>query len=324
MKKKIAIIAGGDSHEREISLLSAQTVLDNIDKELFDAHLVVITGEEWVCHYHKVKIPVDKGDFCLDVDGQHFHFDGVFITIHGTPGEDGLLQAYFDLLNIPYTTPNHAAATLTFNKWMCNHLLNSLGYACAKSVLLRNGDAIHPTSIIEKVGLPCFVKPNDSGSSYGVKKVNEIDELNDAVVHAFEHGKQVLIESFLEGTEVTNGAFSKQGKVTVLPVTEIVSENDFFDYEAKYEGKSSEITPARLSDTITSLVQQTTELIYHDLGLKGMVRIDYMIVNDVPHVIEINTTPGLATESIIPQQAKAVGITLTQLFTTVLEEALNN
>jgi D-alanine-D-alanine ligase len=324
MKKKIAIIAGGDSHEREISLLSAQTVLDAIDKELFDAHLVVITDDEWICHYHKVKIPVNKGDFCLDVDGQHFHFDAAFITVHGTPGEDGLLQAYFDLLKIPYTTPNHSESTLTFNKWMCNHLLNSLGYACAKSVLLRGGDLVNEDAIVKKVGLPCFVKPNDSGSSYGVKKVNEKVGLQDAILHAFEHGKQVLIESFLDGVEVTNGAFAKQGKIMVLPITEIVTENDFFDYEAKYEGKSSEITPARLSGEITQLVKTNTELIYHDLGLKGMVRIDYMIVNDVPHVIEINTTPGLAKESIIPQQAQAVGITLTELFTTVIQEALND
>ena len=207
---------------------------------------------------------------------------------------------------------------------MCNQLLTSLGYACAKSVLLRSPEVVNSAKIVSKVGLPCFVKPNDCGSSYGVKKVNRLEELDEAVSYAFQHGKQVLIESFLGGTEVTNGAFSQQGNTIVLPITEIVSENDFFDYEAKYEGKSSEITPARLSEEITALVKQTTELIYHDLGLKGIVRIDYMIVNNVPYVIEINTTPGLSTESIIPQQAKVVGITLKELFTTVLEEALND
>ena len=322
MKKKIAIVAGGNSHERVISLKSAQTVLDNINKKQFDAHLVVLSEEEWVCYYHKVKIPVNKADFCLDVDGQHFHFDAAFITIHGTPGEDGLLQAYFDLIELPYTTTNHTEATLTFNKWMCNHLLNSLGYSCAKSVLLRKVDKVDSDAIFQKLGLPCFVKPNDSGSSYGVKKVNQKVELNDAITHAFEHGEQVLVESYLDGLEVTNGVFTKKGKTVVLPITEIVSENEFVDYEAKYEGESAEITPARLPELLTQLVQKMTKDIYHDLGLKGMIRIDYMIVNDVPHVIEINATPGLAEQSVIPQQAKAAGITLEELFTTVIEEAL--
>ncbi len=324
MKKKIAIIAGGDSHEREISLLSAQTVLEHIDKTLFDAHLVILTEGEWVCRYHKVEIPVDKADFSLAVDGGHFHFDAVFVTVHGTPGEDGLLQGYFELLGLPYTTSKHSEITLTFNKWMCNHVLNSLGYACAKSVLLRTGDAVAVEKIIEKLGLPCFVKPNDSGSSYGVKKVNLKEELEEAVAFAFKHGKQVLIESFLDGVEVTNGVYSKNGQVNVLPITEIVSENDFFDYEAKYEGKSKEITPARLSDEITVSVKEITSSIYKTLGLAGMARIDYMIVNDVPHVIEINTTPGLAEQSVIPQQARSIGMTLTELFTTVIEEALKD
>lgn len=324
MKKRIAVIAGGNSHEKEISLLSAQTILSNINKDIFDAHLVTISENQWICNYHKVKIPINKDDFSIHVDGQDIHFDVAFITIHGTPGEDGLLQGYFNLLNIPYTTPDHNEATITFNKWMCNHLLNSLGYKAAKSVLLRPLDAIVPDSIIHKVGLPCFVKPNDAGSSYGVKKVTEKEHLKDAITHAFAHGKQVLIESFLDGTEVTNGVYLQNNEIKVLPVTEIVSQNDFFDYQAKYEGKSSEITPARLEDDITHLVQQTTKSIYHDLGLKGMARIDYMIVDNTPFVIEINTTPGLSEESIIPQQARAVGVSLEELFTIVLEEALKN
>tara|TARA_B100000809_G_scaffold266869_1_gene332354 strand:- start:1280 stop:2254 length:975 start_codon:yes stop_codon:yes gene_type:complete len=323
MKKKIAIIAGGDSHEREISLKSAQTVLDNIDKELFDAHLVLLTKNEWICHYHKVEIPINRADFCLDVDGQHFHFDAAFITIHGTPGEDGLLQAYFNLLDIPYTTTNHSEATLTFNKWMCNHLLNSLGYACAKSILLRENHKIDVDLIVASLGLPCFVKPNDSGSSYGVKKVNQKEELKEAILHAFKHGNQVLIESYLDGIEVTNGVFTEKGEIIVLPITEIVTDNDFFDYEAKYGGKSTEITPARLDDDISCLIQRMSKDIYHDLGLKGMIRIDYMIVNDVPYVIEINTTPGLSEQSVIPKQASAIGITLKKLFTIVIQEALN-
>ena len=323
MKNKIAIIAGGDSHERLISLKSAKTVLNNINKELFDAHLVVLTKGEWICHYHKVEIPINKGDFSLDVDGQHFYFDAAFITVHGTPGEDGLLQGYFDLLNIPYTTSDHSETTLTFNKWMCNHLLNSLGYHCAKSVLLRQGGEIDVDAIIAKLALPCFVKPNDSGSSYGVKKVNLKEELKEAIVHAFEHGKQVLIESFLDGVEVTNGVFGKNGEIIVLPITEIVTENEFFDYEAKYEGKSTEVTPARLDKELSNSIKMISKEIYHDLGLRGMIRIDYMIVNNVPYVIEINSTPGLSEQSVIPQQAKNVGITLEELFTTVIEEALN-
>jgi D-alanine-D-alanine ligase len=323
MKKNIAIVAGGDSHERGISLKSAQTVLDNIDKELYNAHLVILTGDDWVCDYHKVQIPINRADFCMDVDGQHLHFDAVFITIHGSPGEDGLLQAFFDLLKIPYTTTNHAEATLTFNKWMCNHLLNSLGYSCAKSVLIRKGDEINVDEIIEKVELPCFVKPNDSGSSYGVKKVGKKNDLQEAILHAFQHGAQVLIESFLDGVEVTNGAYTDNKSIVVLPITEIVTENDFFDYEAKYEGESSEITPARLSEDMTFLVQQTTKKVYIELGLKGMVRVDYMIVENIPHIIEINTTPGLSEQSIVPQQANFVGVSLKRLFTIVIEEALN-
>lgn len=323
MKKRIAIVAGGDSDEREISLKSAQTVLDNLDREVFSPYLVDLSKDGWTCHVNKLKIPVNREDFSVDVDGEHKKFDAAFITIHGTPGEDGTLQGYFDLIDLPYTTVSRSAATLTFNKWMCNLLLKSLGYDCAESILLRSIEELKPKKVAKKLGYPCFVKPNDSGSSYGVKKVDSEVDLETAVSFAFKHGKEVLIESFLDGVEISNGVYSNQGNIHVLPITEIVTSNDFFDYGAKYNGESEEITPARLSDSLTSLVKETTGNIFQQLGLSGMSRIDYMMVDEKPFVIEINTTPGLSPQSFIPQQVEADGMSLKEFFTIIINEALS-
>lgn len=322
MKKRIAIVAGGDSDEREISLKSAQTVLDNIDREQFSPYLVDLSKDGWVCHVNSLKIPINRQDFSVDVDGEHKKFDSAFITIHGTPGEDGTLQGYFDLIDMPYSTVSRSAATLTFNKWMCNKLLRTLGYDCADSILLRNVSDLSIPDVSKQLGYPCFVKPNDSGSSYGVKKVNQETDLMGAVKFAFEYGKEVLIESFLEGVEVSNGVYSDKGLVKVLPITEIVTQNEFFDYGAKYDGESQEITPARITDQLSKSVKKITSDIFKTLGLKGMARIDYMIVKDKPYVIEINTTPGLSPQSFIPQQVEAEGLTLKEFFTVIINESL--
>ena len=321
--KNVAVIVGGDSHEREISLKSGNTVISNLASDKYKGFLIVLTNGTFACEIGSASYQVDLNDFSITVEGAKILFDLAFITIHGTPGEDGKLQSYFDLIDLPYSTPYQAESTLTFNKWMCNKVLGRLGFNVAESVLLRSKEQKYTSEeILKVVGLPCFVKPNDSGSSYGVKKVNELEELIPAILYAFEHGSQVLIESFLSGTEITNPAYKVDDRVEVMEITEIVSENEFFDYEAKYQGKSSEITPARLSVEETDLVKETTKNIYLALGLKGIVRIDYMVVNHIPYVIEINTTPGLSPQSVIPLQAKLLNFELEDLFTTLITQTL--
>jgi D-alanine-D-alanine ligase len=240
------------------------------------------------------------------------------MMIHGTPGEDGKLQGYFDMIGLPYTGCNQLASTVTFNKWACNTMLKQLGFKCADSVLLRKGDKWTTEDIIAAVKLPCFVKPNDGGSSFGVTKVKTAEELPESIKLAFAEGSEVLIESMIAGTEITCGVLRMHGKTSALPVTEIIPEGEFFDYAAKYEGKSSEITPARLNPEVYSKVQHTAQEIYDQLGLGGVVRIDMMIQEGVPLVIEINTVPGMSAASIIPQQAEKAGILLKDLISALI------
>jgi D-alanine-D-alanine ligase len=242
--------------------------------------------------------------------------------VHGTPGEDGYLQGYFDLLNIPYSSPGHFECTLTFNKWACNHLLRSLGYNCAKSVLLKKSGALNTDQIQSELGYPVFVKPNDGGSSYGVSKVSKVDDLKKAVEHAFEHGSEVIIESELKGREITNGVLQARGETKVLSITEIVTENEFFDFEAKYKGLSEEITPALLTKEIEHKVKAITKSIYEELGLSGIVRVDYIIEDEEAFVLEINTVPGMSEQSIIPQQLREQGFDITQTLTELILEKI--
>ncbi|HRG18738.1 MAG TPA: D-alanine--D-alanine ligase [Flavobacterium lutivivi] len=322
--KNIAIIMGGYSSEYQISLKSGNVVYQFLDKSKYNGYRVHIFKEKWVyVTDENLEFPVDRNDFSVTVDGTKITFDAVFNAIHGTPGEDGLMQAYFELLNIPQSSCDYYQAALTFNKRDLLSVLKPYGIKTATSYYLNQGDIINEEEIINKVGLPCFVKPNKSGSSFGISKVKTKDELDYAIVNAYKEDNEIIIESFLDGTEVSVGVINYQGKITVLPITEIVSENDFFDYEAKYLGKSQEITPARISEEMTAKVSAVAKRVYEVLKMTGFSRSEYIIVNGEPHLLEVNTIPGLTTESLIPQQAKAAGISLTDLFSNAIELALS-
>ncbi|WP_374549464.1 D-alanine--D-alanine ligase [Flavobacterium sp.] len=321
--KNIAIIMGGYSSEYQISLKSGNVVYQFLDKTKYNGYRVHIFKEKWVyVDDENIEFPIDRNDFSVTVNGTKITFDGVFNAIHGTPGEDGLMQAYFELLGIPQSSCDYYQAALTFNKRDLLSVLKPYGIKTATSYYLNQGDKIDEDEIINKVGLPCFVKPNKSGSSFGISKVKTKDELDYAIVNAYKEDNEIIIESFLDGTEVSVGVINYQGEITVLPITEIVSENDFFDYEAKYLGKSQEITPARISDEMTAKVSEVAKRVYQILKMTGFSRSEYIIVNGEPHLLEVNTIPGLTTESLIPQQAKAAGISLTDLFSNAIELSL--
>ena len=314
MKKNIAILRGGDSSEIAISIKSADVVYKHIDTEQYTPYLVHIEGKNWSVSKGQHKFPVDRNDFSFSTENEKICFDGVFMAIHGTPGEDGILQAYFDLQNIPYNCCGSFEAAITFNKAMCNALLKQFNISSAKAIILNKGAEYNLDEIQNQIGLPCFVKPNRAGSSFGVSKISKPNQWNDAIADAFKHDEQVIIEAFIDGTEVTCGVIEKEGELISLPLTEITTENDFFDYEAKYEGKAEEITPARVTVENRDQVQSLSKNIYRTLNLKGIVRMDYIIEKDQAFLIEINTIPGLSEESIIPQQAQCYGMSLKELF----------
>lgn len=320
--KNIAIIMGGYSSEFEISLKSGNVVYQFLDKSRYKGFRIHILREKWVyVDDDQNEYPIDKNDFSVTVKGQKINFDVVFNAIHGTPGEDGLMQAYFELIGLAQSSCDYYQAALTFNKRDLLSVLKPYGIRCATSYYINKGDVIDTAAIASKVGMPCFVKPNKSGSSFGISKVKSEAELPIAIEMAYREDEEVIIESFLDGTEVSVGVINYRGEITVLPMTEIVSENDFFDYEAKYLGKSQEITPARISDEIREKVANSARKAYEVLNMKGFSRSEFIIVNGEPYMLEMNTIPGLTTESLIPQQAKAAGITLTDLFTNAIELA---
>ncbi|RTY91830.1 D-alanine--D-alanine ligase [Flavobacterium sp. GT3R68] len=323
--KNIAIIMGGFSSEFEISLISGNVVHQYLDKTKYNGFRIHIFKEKWVyVGTDNAEFPVDKNDFSVTVDGKKIKFDVVFNAIHGTPGEDGLMQAYFELIGMPQTSCDYYQAALTFNKRDLLSVLKPYGIKTATSYYLNQGDSINTDEIVKKVGLPCFVKPNRAGSSFGISKVKTAAELPIAIETAYKEDNEIIIESFLDGTEVSVGVINYKGIVTVLPITEIVSENDFFDYEAKYLGKSEEITPARISPEMTEKVGAIAKKTYEVLKMKGFSRSEFILVNDEPYMLEMNTIPGLTTESLIPQQANAAGISLEELFTNAIELALPN
>ncbi|KAF2519092.1 D-alanine--D-alanine ligase [Flavobacterium salilacus subsp. salilacus] len=323
--KNVAIIMGGYSSEYQISLLSGDVVYRSLDKSKYNPYRVHILKDKWVMvDDDENEYPINRHDFSVNYDGPVITFDVVFNAIHGTPGEDGLIQAYFELLGMPHTSCNYYQAALTFNKRDLLSVLKPYGIKTAVSHYINTGDAINQEAILNKVGLPCFVKPNKSGSSFGISKVKTKEEFMPAIAKAFKEDSEILIESFLDGTEVSVGVINYKGKVTVLPITEIVSENEFFDYDAKYLGKSQEITPARISDEMTEKIAAIAKRIYEILKMEGFSRSEFIIVEDEPHLLELNTVPGLTTESILPQQARAAGITLPELFGNAIEQALNN
>ncbi len=314
---------GGYSSEYGISIKSGNVVHKYLDREQYNSYRIVITKEKWVyLDDSDREFPVNKSDFSIQPAAEKITFDCVFNAIHGTPGEDGLLQAYFELLGIPQTSCNHYQSALTFNKRDLLSTLKPYGVQCATSYYLNKGQTIDKDAIVDKVGLPCFVKANRAGSSYGVSKVYQKEELENALTAAFKEDSEVIIESFLDGTEVSVGVITYNSEITVLPITEIISENDFFDYEAKYMGKSQEITPARLSEIQETKVRDLAEFIYRTLDLKGYTRSEFIFIGDIPHLLEVNTTPGLTEESLLPQQAKTAGISLEELFASAIEEAL--
>ncbi|WP_299213588.1 D-alanine--D-alanine ligase [uncultured Aquimarina sp.] len=323
MKKNIAILMGGYSSEFDISIQSGNVVYKHLDKNLYQPYRIHITKDSWFyVDDNDQKTNIDKNDFSLFLDGSKINFDAAFNIVHGTPGEDGLLQAYFELIGIPQTACDFYQAALTFNKRDCISTLKPYGIPTAKNYFLNKGDVIHTESIINTVGLPCFVKANKAGSSYGVSKVKTIEELLPAIDLAYKEDNEIIIESFLSGTEVSVGVITYKGKDTVLPITEIVSENEFFDYEAKYLGKSQEITPARLNEEDEKKVKDLALKIYQILKMKGFSRSEYIFHNGEPHFVEMNTNPGFSEASILPQQAIAAGISLPELLTNTIEEAI--
>ena len=323
--KHIAIVAGGDSSEVVVSLKSANGIKSFIDETKYKTTIVTIIGDEWLAKVSENKsYVIDKNDFSYTVDGEKQKFDFAYITIHGTPGENGILQGYFDLIGLKYSCCGVLAAALSFNKFACNQYLKNFGAKVAKAILVRQGETVDPAQVVEKLGLPCFIKSNVGGSSFGVTKVKEESQILPAIERAFAEGGDVIIESFLKGTEITCGMYKTHEKSVVFPITEVVSENEFFDYDAKYNGQVSEITPARISEELTKQVQEETKKYYDILGCKGIVRIDYIITEDgVPHVLEANTTPGMTPTSFIPQQVRAAGLDIKDVMSDIIENKLN-
>lgn len=327
MKRIIAIVCGGDSSEHDVSLRSAQGIYSFFDKERYQIYIVDIKGTDW-----HVNLPdgctakIDKNDFSFKLDGKTVWFDYAYITIHGTPGENGIMQGYFDLLHLPYSTSDVLVEALTFNKYVLNKYLSGYGVNVAKSILVRRGeeDELNEERIEEEIGMPCFVKPAADGSSFGVSKVKNIDQLAPALRLAFMESDEVMIEQYMKGTEVTVGCYKTREKSVVFPVTEVVTRNEFFDYDAKYNGQVQEITPARISPELTAALQNETLRIYDILHANGIIRIDYIVTkdgygNDKIMMLEINTTPGMTPTSFIPQQVRAAGLDIKDVLADIVE-----
>lgn len=324
MKKNIAIIMGGYSNEYKISMQSGKAVFDVLDKNKFNCFKVVILKDKWVHIDSKdQEIIIDRESFTFKLNNKLIQFDCVFNAIHGSPGEDGEIQNYFDKLNIPLTGCGYFQSKITYDKVECLNYLKKYDIKSADSITLKINENVDINKIIEKVGLPCFVKASKSGSSYGITKVYKKEEFGNALEIAFKEDSKILIESFLNGTEVSVGVINFQDNIICLPITEIVSYNDFFDYEAKYKGKSSEITPARISDEMKSIVTKESIKIYKSLGLGGLSRSEFIFKENIPYLLEVNTVPGLTKESILPQQVKLAGISIKDLYESLINEVLN-
>lgn len=323
MKKKIALITGGYSGEAEISYLSASSIEKNLDTEKWETYKIDINPAGW--NYPApdgAKFPIDKNDFSITIDGRKINFDAVLVSLHGTPGEDGKLQGYFDTLNIPYSTCDTATAALTFNKRYTVAVASFAGMHVAKSVHLFKDRPVSPQQILTTLKLPVFVKPNNGGSSIGMSKVKQADELQAALDKAFKEDDQVLVEEFIKGRELTIGVFKVQGEVIALPITEIIAKNEFFDFEAKYKGASDEITPAQIDEAIAAEIRAEARKAYAVFNCNGIVRIDFIYDVDagIPYMLEINTVPGQSDASLVPQQVVAMGWTLKQFYTALIEE----
>ncbi len=323
LKRNIAIVCGGDSSEHNVSLRSAQGLYSFFDKERYNIYIVDVKGQDW-----HVELPggltarIDRNDFSFVEDGKAMLFDYAYITIHGTPGENGILQGYFDLIGIPYSTSGVLVEAMTFDKFVLNQYLRGYGVSVADSLLIRQGyeQLVSDDEIEQRIGMPCFVKPAADGSSFGVSKVKNKDQLAPAIRKAMMESPEIMVEQYLEGMEISIGVYKTREKSVVLPATEIVTSNEFFDYDAKYNGQVKEITPARLSDDITRRVREITSHIYDILHCNGIIRIDYIISpKGKIFMLEVNTTPGMTPTSFIPQQVKAAGLTMSEVLTDIVE-----
>ncbi len=327
MKKKVAIVAGGDSGEYSISIKSGTVVEETLDREFYIPFLIHVRGKEWFYESGGNKYPVDKNDFSITVNGEKTTFDVVFTAIHGTPGENGKLPAYFEMLGIPYTSSDFITSALTFNKNLCNRVVASWGVAVAGSMQLFKNDKINTDEIVNTLQLPVFVKPNCGGSSVGMSKVNRIEELKPALEKAFRENDQVLIEQYIEGREMTCGVIEANGKLTVFPVCEISSKKEFFDFEAKYKPDlAEEKIPADIKTREEIAIKGTSAILYKKLNCRGVVRFDYILSEKEhkPFFLEVNTVPGLTRQSIVPKMAAEDGISLKALFSMMIEDALGN
>lgn len=321
MKRNVAIVAGGDTSEHNVSLRSAQGLYSFMDKEKYNIYIVEMEGPKWRVHLSEEKqVPVDLNIFGFVSEGRKIYFDFAYITIHGTPGEDGRLQGYLDMMRIPYSCCGVLPAAITYNKFACNQYLKGFGIKVADSIMLRKGQIIDNKDVIKKIGLPCFIKPSLGGSSFGVTKVKTPEQIQPAIVNAFKEAQEIIIESFMNGTELTCGCYKTREKEAIFPLTEVVSHDEFFDYDAKYNGKVDEITPARVSEDITKRVQTITSTIYDILGCEGIIRIDYIITEGHKiNLLEVNTTPGMTATSFIPQQIRAAKLNIKDVLSEIIE-----
>ena len=330
LKRNIAIVCGGDSSEHDVSMRSAQGLYSFFDKERYNVYIVDVKGVDWHVDYENGEVAkIDKNDFSfIDRDGKAVVFDYAYITIHGTPGENGMMQGYFDLLHLPYSTSGVLVESMTFNKYVLNNYLRGFGVHVADSILLRRNDPYDEAEVEKRLGMPVFVKPTADGSSFGVSKVKNADQLAPALRVAFMECDEVMIEGFMDGMEISQGVYKTRNKSVVLPATEVVTKNEFFDYNAKYNGEVQEITPARLSEETAKKVAEETSKIYDILQANGIIRIDYIITkdkegNDHVNMLEINTTPGMTATSFIPQQVRAAGLDITEVLTEIVENQLD-
>lgn len=326
MKKNIALVWGGYSSEKVVSKKSAEGVYGFLDKEKYNVYKVEISRRGWFVKVEDTNLIVDKNYFSFEdtKTNSKVKFDFAYVTIHGTPGEDGRLQGYFEMMGIPHSTCSLETSALLFNKFYTNNFLKNFGFTVANSLVLRKGQEYNCAEIVNSLGLPIFVKPSIGGSSFATSKVKAESELDKAMAIAFGEAGEAIIESFIAGTEVTCGCYKVGGQLHVLPITEVVTKNEFFDYEAKYEGAVEEITPARISNELTDEIQNLTKKIYNLVGAKGIIRADYIISDNTPFLLEVNTSPGMTATSFIPQQVAAAGLSITEVLTAIIEEELKN
>ena len=329
LKRNIAIVCGGDSSEHDVSMRSAQGLYSFFDKERYNVYIVDVKDQDWhVTLENDETIKIDKNDFSFVRDGKAVVFDYAYITIHGTPGENGIMQGYFDLLHVPYSTSGVLVEAMTFDKYVLNNYLKGFGVNVADSILLRRDDTVDEEAIAARIGMPCFVKPAADGSSFGVSKVKNADQLAPALRVAFMESNEGMVEQFMDGTEISIGVYKTRDKSVVFPATEVVTNNEFFDYDAKYNGQVQEITPARIAPETAKAVAEETSRIYDILHCNGIIRIDYIITkdadgNDKINMLEVNTTPGMTPTSFIPQQVRAAGLDIAQVLTDIVENQFN-